>query len=296
MAMTYNSLVAPKGTTGSIMNWVGYSKLDIPTILDEAQSLLYSMLRVREMRSQWTFLIRANGSEIALPDGFLDPDGAIFSIGDGLQIDQRDKVDVQRRRAYDNSISGTLDSNPVTTQANSSIVAVEKEAHGLTQGSTVRLSGLSPVGGLAFPGSYPVTEIIDDDNFLIDTGVNASSAATGGGSGGSYTANMLILSTPAVWGIWDGKIKFDSALDIDRTMALAFYKSPALLSPSNQSNFLTNRYPRLLRTACQAMSADFMKDSDEYTKSLTALTALVQSTAAEDDLSYRGAIFGTGTP
>ena len=144
--------------------------------------------------------------------------------------------------------------------------------------------------------AFGITEIIDDDNFLIDTGVNASSAATGGGSGGSYTANMLILSTPAVWGMWDGKIKFDSALDIDRTMALAFYKSPALLSPSNQSNFLTNRYPRLLRTACQAMSADFMKDSDEYTKSLTALTALVQSTAAEDDLSYRGAIFGTGTP
>ena len=296
MAMTYNSLVAPKGTTGSIMNWVGYSKLDIPTILDEAQSLLYSMLRVREMRSQWTFLIRAYGSEIALPSGFLDPDGAIFSLGDGLQIDQRDKVDVQRRRAYDSSVNGTFAANPITTQANSSIVAVEKDSHGLSQGSTVQMTGLAPVGGLTFPGAYPITDIIDDDNFLIDIGVNATSAATGGGTSGSYTANMLIMSTPAVWGMWDEKIKFDAALDIDRTMALAFYKRPALLSASNQSNFLTNRYPRLLRTACQAMAADFMKDSDEYTKSLTALTALVQSTAAEDDLSYRGAIFGTGTP
>lgn len=296
MSMTYTSLVAAKGSTGSIANWVGYGKLDIPTILDEAQSLLYSMLRVREMRSQWTFLIRENGSEIALPDNFLDPDGPIFSIADGMQIDQRDKVDVQRRRAYDSSVNGSFDANPIATQANSSIVAVTKADHGLTQGSTIQMDGLSAVGGLSFPGSYPITEIIDDDQFLIDVGANATGAATGGGSNGTYTANMLILSTPSVWGIWDEKIKFDSAFDTNRTLALAYYKKPDLLSASNQSNFLTKRYPRLLRTACQAMSADFMKDSDEYNKSIAALQALVQSTAAEDDLSYRGAIFGTRTP
>ena len=47
MAMTYTSLVAPKGTTGSLANWVGYSKLDTETVLDEAQSLLFHLLRVR---------------------------------------------------------------------------------------------------------------------------------------------------------------------------------------------------------------------------------------------------------
>ena len=32
MAMTYTSLIAAKGVSGSIANWVNYSKLDIPTI------------------------------------------------------------------------------------------------------------------------------------------------------------------------------------------------------------------------------------------------------------------------
>jgi hypothetical protein len=34
------------------MNWVSYSKLDAPTILDEAQSLIYGILRCREMRTE----------------------------------------------------------------------------------------------------------------------------------------------------------------------------------------------------------------------------------------------------
>lgn len=296
MAMTYTSLVAPKGTTGSLANWVGYNKLDLPTIVDEAQSLLYSLLRVREMRSMWTFLIRENGSEIDLPSNFLDPYGAIVDANDGLVIDQLDQPRILKRRSFDGSVSGSFDADPVTTQADSSIVAVEKVAHGLTQGSTIVMSGLSPVGGLTFNNAYPITEIIDDDNFLIDAGDEASSAATGGGSSGTYTANMLILATPATFAVWDEKLKFDAAFDQNRTLQLPYFKRPALLSATNQSNFLTNRYPRLLRTACQASAADFMKDTEEYNKSLAALQGLVQSTAAENDLFLRGAIFGTETP
>ncbi len=39
-----------------------------------------------------------------------------------------------------------------------------------------------------------------------------------------------------------------------------------------------------------------MKDRTEYDAQLKALTALVGSTAAENDLMFRGAEFGTDTP
>jgi hypothetical protein len=45
-----------------------------------------------------------------------------------------------------------------------------------------------------------------------------------------------------------------------------------------------------------AAAADFMKDTEEYNKELTALTTLIGSVNAEADLSYRGAEFGTDTP
>jgi hypothetical protein len=41
MAMSYDSLTAAKGTAGAITTWVSYTLLDIPTILDEAQTLLW---------------------------------------------------------------------------------------------------------------------------------------------------------------------------------------------------------------------------------------------------------------
>ena len=51
MAITYNTLVAPKGTTGSLLNWIGYTKVDVATVLDESQILLYQMIRVREKQN-----------------------------------------------------------------------------------------------------------------------------------------------------------------------------------------------------------------------------------------------------
>lgn len=293
--MTYTTLVAPKGTAGSIAAWVNYAKLDLPTILEEAQSLLYSMLRVREMRTEWTFQVAAGFSEVALPERFLDPDSPIMSVADQLVIDHRTEQDVLQQRIHE-EVFGSLDGDPVATTAGSALVTIAAANHGLTQGSTVSFIGVAAVGGLTLDGAYPVVAILDADHFQINAGSEATATASGGGNDASFAANRLIDATPSLWAVWDEAVKFDCAFEAARTCKLIYFRRPALLSPTNPTNFLTQRYPRLLRTACQAMAADFMKDTNEYTKALTALQALVQSTAAEGDLMYRGAIFGTRTP
>lgn len=294
--MTYTSLVAPKGTTGSIANWANYSKLDLPAVVDEAQSLLFSLLRIREMRKEWTFGMAVGEAQIALPSRFLDPIGRLYDITNGLQMPHKIETDIVGSRAYDNSLSGDFGANPFTTTAGSSSVSVELVGHDLTQGSTITILAATTVGGLTLNGTFPVDSIADDDNLMIDVDALASSTATGGGAVATYTANKLLAAYPSIWSIFDEQVKFNSAFDTATQFKQLYFRSPLPLSSANPSNWLTNRYPKLMRISCMASSADFMKDNEEYQKHLSALTALVQSTNSESDLSYRGAEFGTDTP
>ena len=294
--MTYTSLVGPKGATGSLANWVNYTKLDTATVLDEAQSLLFQFLRVREMRDEWTFGLDVGQCEIPLPARFLDPIGRLFDIKNGYPIRHKIETDVAQARAYDSSPAGDFDPAPFTTTDQSSLVAVELTGHDLTQGSTLTIADAATVGGLDLNGTFPVVSITDADNLVIDTDTEASSAATGGGSVATYTANKLVAAMPTRWGILNTKLQLDCAMESASQFKLLYYRSPKPLSATNLTNWLTDRYPKLLRVACMAASADYMKDDAEYQKHLSALTALVGPTAAENDLQYRGAEFGTDTP
>lgn len=294
--MTWTSLVAPKGTAGSIMNWVSYTKLDQVTVVDEAQSLIFGILRVREMRDEWTFGMATGQANQALPSRFLDPIGKIFDITNSTDYGQNLQTDISRLRAYDTSVAGSFAANPFTTTANSPLVTTHKVAHGLNQDSTITIAAATATGGLTLNGAFPVITIVDADNLVIDAGNDATSSAVGGGSLATYTANNLISGSPSRWGIWQERVKFDTAFVLPATLKLLFYRSPKPLSATNQSNWLTDRYPMLMRKACQASAADFMKDDAEYEKQVKGLTALIGSTAVGDDLSYRGAEFGTDTP
>lgn len=294
--MTWTSLVAPKGTAGSIMNWVNYSKLDQETVVDEAQSLIFETLRVREMRDEWTFGMAVGQANQPLLSRFLDPVGRIFDITNATDYGQNLQTDIARTRAYDTSITGSFAADPFTTASGSSLVAVHEAAHSLNQDSTITILAAAATGGLALNGAFPVTSIVDADNFVIDAGDDATSTATGGGALATYTANNLISGSPSRWSVWQERVKFDVAFDSPATLKLLCYRSPKPLSATNNSNWLTSRYPMLMRKACLASSADFMKDDVEYKKQVEALNALIGSTAASNDLIYRGAEFGTDTP
>jgi hypothetical protein len=298
MAMTYNSLVAPKGTAGSLLNWVGYSKVDVVTVVDELQSLIYSMLRVREMRRQWVFGIPAGGSKIALPARFLDPAGHLTDAV-GTRYRHRTESTVKDGRTYDTSLAGTFGADPFTSgAAGSPIITAVLASHGLTQDSDITIAGATAVDGITINGTSLVTSIIDDDTFqfVVEDAAATTGNITGGGNAASYTANQLISGQPIQWAVWDEFLQFDGAFDNATQFRLLCYKSLPLLSASNPTNFLTNRYPQLVREAGMAAAASFMKDDNEYQKHTTMLSQMIQSANAESDLGYQGADLDTETP
>lgn len=294
--MDYTTLIAAKGTAGSILNWVGYSKMDAPTLLEESQALIYQFLRVREMRKEWVFGMSENDSSIALPSRFLDSIDKIRDATNHLEYDHLTEAKVKSRRTYEEVSQVSLGASPFTTVSGSGLVTVADTAHGLTQDSIVTVAGASALNGVTLNGTYPVSSITDDDNFVIDTGGTASASGAGGGSSATYTGRKLISGSPSSWAIWDERVKFDTAFDADAVMSLLYYRLPDNLSASNTTNFLTIKYPRLIRVASLAISAEFMKDGEEYTKQVTALQAMIQSAAVTDDFGYRGASFGTENP
>lgn len=299
MAMTYTSLVGNKGVSGSIANWVSYTKLDLPPIVDEAQALIYSVLRVREMMTELSFMVALYGATIALPARFLDPIGRIQLSSFNVPIRHKDSNFVQRNRNYD-ELSGTLGTDPFTTVNGSNSVTVALAGSGFTQDSVFNTSGATAFNGVTINGTFPITAVASDGNSftidiaILDTAPNASSS--GGGATVNYLVDQLVAGIPNWWGIWDEQIKFDVAFTQQSLGKLQYYQSLPLLSTSNQTNFLTNRYPQLMRVACVTAAADFMKDDNEYQKGMTRLQAIVQRISIENDGQLRGMELDTETP
>src|SRR4051812_10077877 len=295
MAMTYATLTGAKGSAGSIMNWVGYTKLDVDVVVDEAQSLIYQVLRVREMRTMWTFGMAVGQANIPLPARVLDPIGRIYDVTNGFGYPHEIDSNVRARRAYE-ALTGSFGASPFTTTLGSTLVTCVDTAHGLNQDSTITIAAALAVGGLTLNGTFPVTSITDANTFVIDTDTTATSTATDGGSVATWTSNRLIASTPSCWGIWDQAIEFDAAFDTATACKLAYYRRPALLSDDNLSNWLTDRYPMIMRKACQAAAADYMRDADEFNRQAKSMSELILATQAGDDMTFHGAEFGTDTP
>jgi len=301
MAMSYSSLMGSKGSPGAIATWVAYNNIDTQTILDEAQALIYQSLRTREMRTVFTFGLSVGQCSVALPPYFLDPIGRVID-NNGVQYRHRSEAEIIDRRTYQAATGGTLGTNPFTSGAQySSTLNVNIPNHGLTQGSDVTFpAGVPAVDGINIAGiTFPVTAIIDTNNITI-TSPNEDQAATGnvtgGGTGVTWTGNMLNEATASVWSIFDEAIQFDCAIVQAIQCRLLCFRSKPLLSTSNPTNFLTSRYPQIIRVATNASAAAYMKDDDEEQKWLGKLSQLIEATNAESDLIYRGAEFGTETP
>lgn len=298
MAMTYTSLVASKGSTGSIANWANYSadKLDLPAILDEAQSLIYQSLRVREMRTEYAFGIPANGSRASLPSRFLDPIGKLIDTTNGYGYGHLTESTVKGRQRFE-ATTGSFGTDPFTTGAPpSGLVAAVLADNVLTQGSDITISGATAIDGIDVNGTFLITAA-DDAGFTFKTyGEAAAGAVTGGGASAIFTARNLQAGQPSAWSIWDEAIQFDMAFQEATSFRLLCFMSQPLLSAAYPTNFLTNRYPLVLRKATQAAAADYMQDETQYQKHLIALGALIEAVNAESDLSYRGADLGTEVP
>lgn len=296
--MNWTSLTAAKGVSGSIANWVAYTKIDTNPVVDEAQALIFETLRVREMMTQYVFRLATGGSEIALPAYFLDPIGRIFSPTLNMSIPHKDQSEVTRDRTY-TTTNGNLGASPFTTTSGSTKVSVALTGHNFNQGSIFTIAAATAVNGITPNGTFPVVTITDANNFVVETSVlgqTASGSGSGGGSVATYVCDNLIAIPVQNWAIWDKSIKFDGATNADMTGVLNFYKSFPLLSSTNQTNFLTNRYPNLMRKACVTAAADFMDDTEAKQGHMTELVALIQRINVENEGYLRGAEIDALTP
>jgi hypothetical protein len=292
MAMSYTSLAAAKGVSGSIATWINYTLLDTPTVIDEAQALIYGegRLRTREMMTSFMFTMPVNSGYTALPARFLDPIGKIRRTSFNDYIRHKDGNFVELARNYTET-NGTLAANALTTTANSNSVNVNLPVHGFAQDSPFNLTGATAFNGITPNGTFPINAIVDANNFTIDIsilGTTPSGSGTGGGAAMAYLCDSLTIGTPDYFGIWDERINFDQAFSQTSICRLQYYQSLPLLSSTNATNFLTNRYPNLMRIACMAAAADFMKDDTEYQKQFQRLAQMITSISAENDMQYRG--------
>jgi len=103
----------------------------------------------------------------------------------------------------------------------------------------------------------------------------------------------LIDGPPQYFAIFDEMLQFEARFTIPVTLHLLCFKSPALLSSGNPNNFLTDRLPHVLRVACLAQAADFMRNDTEYQKQITKLEALIEVTNGEADMTDRMASYDT---
>ncbi len=72
MATNYTTLAGAKTVPGSIANWMNKSGLPIDTILEEAQSYIFTRLRVQQMWQEATISALQDATTLTLPARFID--------------------------------------------------------------------------------------------------------------------------------------------------------------------------------------------------------------------------------
>lgn len=106
----------------------------------------------------------------------------------------------------------------------------------------------------------------------------------------------LMSGLPSVVAIFDEALQFDMKFDEARTLSLLYYKKPADLASDNLTNWLTTRYPHLLRQACIVSAYASMREWNAHNAEVQKLSAFIDRANVEADLGYRGADLGSEVP
>jgi hypothetical protein len=101
------------------------------------------------------------------------------------------------------------------------------------------------------------------------------------------SSGTLESGTPSRWAII-GETAYVNVLPSEAfSGVLLYYKTPTALSASNETNFLTSRYPSLLRYACMAKAYEYGKD-DRAANYLALTMAAIESANSSNEMWRRG--------
>lgn len=111
----------------------------------------------------------------------------------------------------------------------------------------------------------------------------------------SYNAdNTRVSQPPIIYSFNDTSIQFDSPADQAYPAYLTYYQQLPALSGSNDTNFLTSIYPRLMRCACMAAACEWAKDNGQGNFDRTYWDQLAENeifiAQQESDRARRGAV------
>lgn len=126
--------------------------------------------------------------------------------------------------------------------------------------------------GFLDPLGYRPYEWGDDLPFVHENGLNEYRDSSG----------TLESGTPSQWTII-GETAYVNVLPSEAfSGTLLYYKTPTALSGSNETNFLTSRYPSLLRYACMAKAYEHMKNDLAASYLQLAMQSIAKANASNE--------------
>lgn len=101
------------------------------------------------------------------------------------------------------------------------------------------------------------------------------------------TSGVIQTSQPDAWSVSGTTAVFQAAADQTYTVVMPYYRAPDLLSTGNETNFLTERAPKLIRAACMAGAAEWAKDKSNIAYWTEMMDDQIEQLMVEDDSEQR---------
>jgi hypothetical protein len=100
---------------------------------------------------------------------------------------------------------------------------------------------------------------------------------------------LLPSGIPTRWCLIDDLIQYNTRSDRNFSATMTYYRALPALGPTNLTNFLTDRYPTLLRKVCLMFAYDEMKERTLMEGEEAAAYREIASANVENDDNLRGA-------
>lgn len=97
-----------------------------------------------------------------------------------------------------------------------------------------------------------------------------------------------VTGPPQFWATDADNIVFDLEADQSYSYWFWYYQALESLSVSNETNFLTDKYPSMLRSACLMFAAEWRKDSQERAYYERMLGGLILAASVDSDREMAG--------
>lgn len=94
---------------------------------------------------------------------------------------------------------------------------------------------------------------------------------------------VLPEGPPTYWCRYDELIQLNYKADQAYTAKMAYYKTPTALSGSNTTNWLTEKYPTLLRKVCTLFAADERKEYETRDRCESEAMRIIQEIKVETE-------------